>query len=560
MDRTGATIQQFTSLFIRGILFGLNLGGGTSDSTGLNAGGCGPVGQEIELKLTLDEKALAELPTCAPFAQAEFASDEPKKLKATYFDSAANALRQKGVVLRLRDEDGRLIQTLKGKKAFGSLAAGRAEFESRIPKTCKTPDFNRLPPDLKKGLKRLLNGNSIEPLFETDVDRTIGMLKTDAGDAIELALDRGVIRAGRRETRVSELELELKKGNPASLYRVALKLVDTVPVRIGVRSKGERGYALANALGPKSVKGETVKLRKKATVEEALDQVLRHCLAHIVANEPALVETADEEALHQMRVGLRRLRAALAVFAPVLDKSMMQEMNAKARRLAGLLGVARDYDVFRGELVAPLKETGDESVKLLDRAAMLEQLNAWDEGLRAVSSAEFTRTCLTLALHIEEKSWRREAAHDPSMAMMLAMPARQFAERALTKRLKRARSLGDNIDHLTLKERHELRKRLKSLKYAVGFFAPLFPKKLVDKKIKKLNALQDVFGSLNDLAVAEEIVRTLIEKSEGDANQLKIAAGGGRVLGWHGAEAEAHWNKASSAWAAFQDTAPFWRP
>ena len=145
------------------------------------------------------------------------------------------------------------------------------------------------------------------------------------------------------------------------------------------------------------------------------------------------------------------------------------------------------------------------------------------------------------------------------MAMLLAMPAQKFAERALTKRLKKAKSLGENIDHLKLSERHELRKRLKSLKYAVGFFASLYPKKPVTKHIKKLSALQDVFGSLNDLAVAEEIVRTLIEKSENTPNQLTIASGGGRVLGWHGAQADTHWTDASDAWASFRSTAPFWR-
>jgi len=517
------------------------------------------VGQEIELKLTLDEKALADLPACGPFAHVEFAASPPKKLRATYFDNATNALRQKGVVLRLRDEDGRLIQTLKGKKAFGSLAAGRAEFESRIPKTSTTPDFNRLPPDLKKSIQGLLNGSGVEPLFVTDVDRTTGMLETDTGDSIELALDRGTIRAGRRETKVSELELELKKGNPASLYRVALDLAETVPVRIGVRTKGERGYALANALGPKSVRGELVKLAKKATVEEALDQVLRHCMAHIVANEPALVDTADEEALHQMRVGLRQLRAALAVFAPVLDKDMLQEMNARARRLAGLLGGARDYDVFRGELVAPLKESGDENIKRLDRAATLGQINAWDVALRAVSSTEFTRTFLMLALHIEEKSWRNRAALDPKTAMMLAMPARKFAERALTKRLKKVKSLGSNIEHLKLSERHELRKRLKSLKYAVGFFSALYPKKQVAKQHKTLSELQAVFGRLNDLAVAEDIIRTLTEKAKGTANEVAIASGGGRVLGWHSAHAEFHWTNAAAAWAEFRGAASFWR-
>ena len=131
--------------------------------------------------------------------------------------------------------------------------------------------------------------------------------------------------------------------------------------------------------------------------------------------------------------------------------------------------------------------------------------------------------------------------------MLLAMPAHKFAERAITKRLKKVKSLWSNIEHLKLSERYELRKRLKSLKYSVGFFAALYPKKQVAKQQKTLSELQDVFGSLNDLAVAEEIVRTLTEKAKGTENALPIASGGGRVLGWHSAHADLNWTQIGRA-------------
>ncbi|MEQ9146216.1 MAG: CYTH and CHAD domain-containing protein [Parvibaculaceae bacterium] len=517
------------------------------------------MGHELELKLSLDEAEMDRLPACGRLAQADFGTGEPRKLKATYFDNEANALRRRGVMLRLRNEDGRLIQTLKGKKAFGSLAAGRAEYETRVARNRKTPDLNRLPGDLKERLTRLLDGSRIEAKFETDVDRTIGLLQTDQGDRIELALDRGVIRAGRREVGISELELELKKGNPASLYRLALELVETVPMRIGVRSKGERGYALANAKGPMPVKGETVRLRKNATAEEALETILRHCLAHIVANEPALVDAADGEALHQMRVALRRLRAALDLFHDILEPAMAADLSARAKALAGALGDARDLDVFRGELIKPLKEPGAEDIAALDRAAARAQMTAWDSALRTVRARAFTRTCLTLALYIEEKGWRASADGDPGRAMRLAMPARKLAARALDKRLKKARQLARRIDELQPDERHELRKRLKSLRYAAGFFSDLYPKKRVRKQLKRLTRLQDVFGSLNDLAVADEIIRDLTGDPTLNEDRVLVARGAGRVLGWHGAKAEESWAQARDLWRRFHKAEPFWR-
>jgi len=523
------------------------------------------VSQEIELKLTVDEAGLARVPKTGPFAQVDFHAHVPRHLKAIYFDTETNTLRLNGIVLRLRDENGRLVQTLKSKKHFGSLAAGRAEYEFTVRKNRKSPDLKRLPDKIKNDVALLLKADRLHPVFQTDVERKIGYLETPDGDLIEVALDRGLIKSGEREMLVSELELELKKGHPSSLYRIALDLVGTVPLRIGMRSKSERGFALAYGLPPSSIKVETVQLQKSASVEEALEKTLRHCLSHIVANEPALVDARDGEALHQMRVALRRLRAALEIFAPVLDASMSQELMDKARDLSIVLGAARDLDVFRSELLAPLKNNKTPDLEALDKAAEIVQATAWERALGAVRSPEFTHTCLSLALYIEERSWHQAAKGDAAKKMRLALPAKQFAAAALDKRLKKAKALARNMESLSLEERHALRKQLKRLRYAIGFFSSLYGKKKVSLQLQHLSRLQDVFGSLNDLAVAQNTVSALVNSDQVSAtsaqspSNILLAKGAGRLLGWHGARADAQWSNAMSTWAKFRKTRAFWR-
>ena len=87
----------------------------------------------------------------------------------------------------------------------------------------------------------------MRPLFVTEFDRVAIEIEPKPGTRIEAAVDRGMIRAsesGRSEP-ISEVELELKDGDPAALYDLALELLETAPLRIDLRSKSERGYRLA---------------------------------------------------------------------------------------------------------------------------------------------------------------------------------------------------------------------------------------------------------------------------------------------------------------------------
>ncbi len=74
-----------------------------------------------------------------------------------------------------------------------------------------------------------------------------------------------------------------------------------------------------------------------------------------------------------------------------------------------------------------------------------------------------------------------------------------------------------------------MRRSLKKLRYLIEFFAPLFPSKDVKSFVKQLKTLQDVFGYVNDVRMAEQL-RT-IAAEHGDGPDCAVAAG--VVLGWH---------------------------
>ena len=117
---------------------------------------------------------------------------------------------------------------------------------------------------------------------------------------------------------ISEIELELIDGSAAALYGVASEIHRIEPVRIEPLTKCERGYALAAGRSASPRRAKPIRYPDAPTAGDALEAVLRECVAHWTANEGPALDGHDPEGVHQMRVGLRRLRSALSVFAPLL--------------------------------------------------------------------------------------------------------------------------------------------------------------------------------------------------------------------------------------------------
>jgi len=189
------------------------------------------------------ELKLAVSPRAAPALARLLKLPAPGRvLHSVYFDTPRRELRRRRMAVRVRRDGGRWLQTVKGARSI----AIRNEWET--PVAARRLDFSRLPlaairratgMDLRRLEGKLL------PVFETRFTRRARRIRR--GEAtIELALDRGYVRAGRRCALISEIELELKSGPMRALRREAKALAQRFELTFLEESKAARGYRLAD--------------------------------------------------------------------------------------------------------------------------------------------------------------------------------------------------------------------------------------------------------------------------------------------------------------------------
>ncbi|MGB9110801.1 MAG: inorganic triphosphatase, partial [Telluria sp.] len=301
---------------------------------------------EAEIKLALGSASAAQVRKIGALQPPAGAKAQEAEHLDRYFDTADFTLWQHGYALRVRSAGMRHVQTLKG---GGSVVAGlhrRVELESDV--ASDAPDRALFARQLAEALPALAkqfgkHEVALEPVFVNKTRRVSWMLALDDGVQVECALDTGELQRGDRAIQVRELELEMRDGDPARLYALARQVHEALPVRIENISKAERGYALAGAVSPRAVKAAPVALKRKASMGEALAAILRNCLEQMQANEGGVL-AGEMESLHQMRVGLRRLRAAMAMVKDLAQ--LPAPLAADLEWLAGELGDARNWDVF----------------------------------------------------------------------------------------------------------------------------------------------------------------------------------------------------------------------
>lgn len=509
--------------------------------------------REIELKLECEPDALDRVRRSRTVARLMQGKASAGNLRSIYFDTEDFTLMQNGLALRVREVGDKRIQTLKTDTENGGPASDRGEWEAALQSDGEGPDLNRLPTSLRNRIRKLARGATISPRLVSDIHRTASHLHTDDGGEIELAIDSGTMRANGRVLPISEVELELKRGKPADLYRLALALADIAPLRVGMRSKAARGRALAIGEPPQAMRADGVVVPDGASVEDVYALILRHCLSHLLNNEAAAFEGASSEGLHQMRVALRRLRSAFIAFGGLMSGDAVDDMAREAKWLTRAIGQARDHDVFLSEIIAPViaENPDDKTFRDFQAAAEKARGEAWVAARAAMRSPRMTRFVLQLALYIDERGWRL-AEEKPDLTA-LGKPVAGFAAGALDKRLKKVRKLGRDIDHLEIKDRHELRKRLKKLRYTLSFFASLYSHAETKSYLQHLTQLQDVFGALNDLEMAQVIVNEI-----GQADP-RLAAPGAHLLDFHERRARKEWRAALKVWRSFRDQPRFWR-
>ncbi|WP_052954465.1 CYTH and CHAD domain-containing protein [Microvirga vignae] len=513
--------------------------------------------REIELKLELASGGSDVLLEHPALAHAHPLPDQSGHLHAVYYDTDDRALRRAGVSLRIRSKNGRAIQTVKAESGERGLTMDRGEWETPVDDAldfaaiAETPLGSLLPDEAAR--------KAIKPLFTVETERKAFEIEHD-GAVIEMALDQAEASAAGRSLPFSEVELELKQGEASALFALARALSETASLRLALVAKSERGYRLLEDGSICSFKAEKITLPQDASCAAAFRIIGRNCLSQMMLNEALVRQTQNPAALHQMRVGLRRLRAAISLFKSQLLADGESAEIRDALRCAGQpLGEARDLDVLLERLRAA-DEAGHDSSDLHDSSdrhvssdphvsSDLEEIEqrrsqAYRNLLDTLESPRFMDVVLRTAAWIEAGAW--SIGHEGGQKKALKRPARDFAGTELSRRWRRIRKLARHMRDVDDAERHELRIRIKKLRYGAEFFGSLFASDKAQKRRKKLleplEDLQELLGELNDLAVHGSLVPSLSTLSPESIDRRR-----NKLL-----------DKAEAAAAKLDEAKPFW--
>ncbi|MFZ6649385.1 CHAD domain-containing protein [Undibacterium sp. TJN25] len=469
----------------------------------------------------------------------EYAVRNPRRqqMSDTYFDTPDLHLWRSKFGLRVRQTGKRWIQTLKG---GGSAAGGlhqRHEWESALDGPL--PDLAALQKRVagEKAWAVLLQcaGKNIQPVFTTQITRTVWDLRLPTGEEVEFVLDQGYVQSGDRRKDISEIELELKSGKAVHLFELALQLQKKIPLRICDISKAQRGYILylsqqAQPQAPSAVKASELVLRKKMDAEQAFRVILGNCVAQIQGNEAGVADSDAPESLHQMRVGLRRLRSAFGLYKDIVivPKQVEEDMEW----LSGQLGAARDWDVLAHSTLAAVAEAADimpAGVQLapLQAAALAEAGKKHEAAAVAVRSPRFARLVLNLSARAHGAGWNDPGREDVQQELdkrIIKFAGRKMeqAQRRLYKCGKRGKQVhatdvvaqgptGESGHGMQAEvhARHRLRIASKKLRYTAEFFHSLFPSRRMRLYMEAMTGLQEILGQCNDVVVASGLLGQL---------------------------------------------------
>jgi inorganic triphosphatase YgiF len=439
-----------------------------------------------------------------------------QQLTARYFDTPDLHLLRHGAGLRVRKVDGVWVQTM---KAGGSVQSGlhsRNEWEGPVDRCLpRLGKLRKLIGDDEQWLS-LLDlpdlKDRLEPLFVVDVQRHLWQVET-GGNRIEVALDVGHIERKGHKVPVNEVELELKEGDPAGLYAFALQLLEDIPLRISNINKAQRGYMLVRETGYAPFRAQALELETGASLADALPAVLSNCLEHIQRNEVAVAEGDDPETLHQMRVGVRRLRSALKLFEPVAP--CPPALQEDVSWLGEQLGAARDWDVLLSSTLSGVDAEPGGGNGMMDlQAAALDTAQARRrEAAQALLSPRFARLMLTLGV------WMLQTA--PLLDGSALDFSRETLQRLHKSLLKRAKRMSEDDPASA----HRTRIAAKRGRYALEFFHTLYRTKGTRAYLKTLAAVQEELGQHNDLVVADHLLQELAQRHPQSVGAIQFTRG-----------------------------------
>lgn len=463
-------------------------------------------GTEIELKLLFAEN---ELPKITALVSKNAHQLKHRRLHTVYFDTGKHKLWKHGLTLRVRSTGDGYEQ---GIKRFQSSSVARNEWEEQI--AGPGPDLLRLKASpIPEFASRYAEEGRLLPVFETGTDRITFAL---AGDKrlIEASIDRGEIKAGEAKLGICELELELKQGAVSDLFELASRFVAQALLRPDTISKAERGYLLAEGAWGRAAKGTKPRLDARMPSGPAFQEIFRTCLHDFNLNLPLIEDIADVEGLHQGRIAIRRIRAAMTLFRPLVSDDAFRGLASELKWLAGLLGAARDLDVLLGHFADCEANTGG-NARLREICCLAEarRLRARRALVKSLDGKRGRALLLDLLAWIEAGQWRGQ------FAGAVQQPITGFARNRLKKRLSKLVKRGEDLADLDAGARHKIRIEAKKLRYMAEFFGSARGVAKQPKQYKAMitccEMLQESLGAIRDQEALDAFLRRELQPHKG---------------------------------------------
>lgn len=426
-----------------------------------------------------------------------------ERVVKTYYDTPDQRLRRERVVVGYRKQGRHWLSSVKRVSSAEGLSTGRRHWVTNG--SLGDLDFSHVDDgSLREWLESLRE--ELRPAFTTSFTRSAWVLEPRDGVRIELALDRGWIEAEGRRQPICEVGLELLAGGVADLFSTAGELQAELALHPEPVSKFQRGYGVLADQALQVVKAAPVETDAGMTVVAGFRTIALACLKHLQSNEKGVGESDNPEFVHQARVAIRRLRSAIRVWKPRLPMGFVADFDPLWQALARQLGETRNWDVFLAETLPTIiaafpacPQAGELAHYASRRCAVSRQVAA-----STLSSGEYSRLLLDFT------------------AAVLALPEREdrrldvFAPRCLDKRARKVWQLAQEALTSDATARHRLRVAYKRLRYALEFFAPLFPGELLRNYHLSASGLQEMLGQLNDLVVARELIDQALPGAPGD--------------------------------------------
>ena len=371
------------------------------------------------------------------------------------------------------------------------------------------------------------------------------------GDAVvKLQLIQGHLRAVAAEREFARVMLS---GPAPAMLDLARRLTAALTLLPPNQSLGAEALSLATGRIAAPRRRGAPDTAKAASAEACFTMAIGHLLEVALHYAPVARAGLDIEGVHQLRVALRRLRSLLKVFRPITGCKRGRALDGAIKQMLGLLGPARDWDVFLAgigaDMAALLPE--DKRLKSLLLAAEAKRQAAYGALAEALDGPAWRGAVIAGLAFMLEKPWR-DGAGDERLGL-LDGPPQDFAALVLDKRWQKLLEAGGEIETLPAEALHELRLDAKRLRYAAEVFAPVYPQKSARRFQRRLAALQEELGRSNDAAVARSLMQSLaLEKDEGRAWAI------GLVEGWCLARSIMDRDGVLKAWKKLSGKESFW--